>query len=100
MLLFIIPFMNIKHSKKNLQDCFVVLLSRMPYLLWNFRKPSASKKKGLLFTINDNIVSFGPFLSKRSKANFFVSLPVCFFLLLLFFILDELYKLNFFFLCI
>ena len=72
----------------------------MPYLLRNLRKPSASKKKGLLFTINDNIVSFGPFLSKRSKANFFVSLPVWLFLLLLFFILDELYKLNFFFLCI
>ena len=74
----------------------------MPYLLRNLRKPSTSKK-GLLFTINDNIVSFGPFLSKRSKANFFVSLPVCLFLLLLlllFFILDELYKLNFFFLCI
>ena len=72
----------------------------MPYLLRNLRKPSASKKKKRSsFTINDNIVCFGPFLSKRSMANFFVSLPVCLFLLI-FFILDELYKLNFFFLCI
>ena len=45
---------------------------------------SVSKKKRSSFTINDNIVCFGP-LSKRSMANFFVSLPVCLFLLLFFY---------------
>ena len=46
---------------------------------------SVSKKKRSSFTINDNIVCFGPFLSKRSMANFFVSLPVCLFLVLFFY---------------
>ena len=73
----------------------------MPYLLRNLRKPSASQKKRdrslLLMT-----TLFALALSCLNVAwpIFFVSLPVCLFSLLFFFILDELYKLNFFFLCI
>ena len=61
--------------------CKIVLL----YYYRECRKPSASKKKGLLFTINDNIVSFGPFLSKRSKANFFCFLACLFVLVVVVF---------------
>ena len=45
-LLFIIQFTNVTHSRRiRTWNYFVVLLFRMPYLLRNLRKPSATKKK-------------------------------------------------------
>ena len=100
MLLFIIPFTNVKHSQRIRKNFVLYCYLECRIFCEIFANLQRLKKKGLSFPINDNIVSFCPFLSEHSKAKFFVSLPVCFVYVFFFLILGELFKLNFFFLCI
>ena len=78
MLLFIIPFTNVKDSQRIRKNFVLYCYLECRIFCEIFANLQRLKKKGLSFPINDNIVSFCPFLSEHSKAKFFVSLPVCF----------------------
>ena len=99
MLLFIIPFTNVKHSQRIRKNFLLYCYLECRIFCEIFANLQRLKKKDCRFLLMTTLLAFALSCLNIARLNFFVSLPVCF-VYVFFLILGELFKLNFFFLCI